>query len=165
MIVLVFLQIFTKRGQFMKKLTYLFMAFLLVFLAACSSNETTSKEENAETKKEEKKKEQGVAEAKAKAEAEAKAKEEAEAKAQAEAEAKAKAEAKAQAEAEAKAKAEAEAKAQAEISASSTTSSGGSEFFANCTDLRKVYPNGVPADHPAYQSKMDRDKDNYACEN
>jgi hypothetical protein len=38
---------FTKRGQFMKKLTYLFMAFLLVFLAACSSNETTSKEENA----------------------------------------------------------------------------------------------------------------------
>ncbi|WP_042458765.1 DNA/RNA non-specific endonuclease [Neobacillus dielmonensis] len=29
----------------MKKLTYLFMAFLLVFLAACSSNETTSKEE------------------------------------------------------------------------------------------------------------------------
>ncbi len=127
----------------MKKLTYLFMAFLLVFLAACSSNETTSKEENAETKKEEKKKEQGVAEAKAKAEAEVKAKEEA----------------------EAKAKAEAEAKAQAETSASSTTSSGGSEFFANCTDLRKVYPNGVPADHPAYQSKMDRDKDNYACEN
>lgn len=37
----------------MKKLTYLFMAFLLVFLAACSSNETTSKEENAETKKKE----------------------------------------------------------------------------------------------------------------
>ncbi|MFD0051504.1 DNA/RNA non-specific endonuclease [Actinomycetes bacterium NPDC127524] len=29
----------------MKKLTYLFMAFLLVFLAACSSNETNSKEE------------------------------------------------------------------------------------------------------------------------
>jgi membrane protein involved in colicin uptake len=119
----------------MKKLTYLFMAFLLVFLAACSSNEATSKEENAETRKEEKKKVQGVAETKAKAEAEAKAKEEAEAKAKAEAE------------------------------ASSTTSSGGSEDLANCTDLRKVYPNGVPADHPAYQSKMDRDKDNYACEN
>jgi len=31
----------------MKKLTYLFMAFLLVFLSACSSNETTSQEENA----------------------------------------------------------------------------------------------------------------------
>jgi hypothetical protein len=109
----------------MKKLTYLFMTFLLVFLAACSSNELTSKEENAETKKEEIKKE----------------------------------------EAETKEKAEAEAKAKAEASASSTTTSGGSEFFANCTELRKVYPKGVPADHPAYQSKMDRDKDNYACEN
>jgi uncharacterized lipoprotein len=39
----------------MKKLTYIFMAFLLVFLAACSTNETTGKEENAETKIEEKK--------------------------------------------------------------------------------------------------------------
>lgn len=38
------------------------------------------------------------------------------------------------------------------------------EFFANCTDLRGTYPNGVPSDHPAYQAKMDRDKDNYACE-
>ncbi|WP_342433465.1 hypothetical protein [Neobacillus sp. FSL H8-0543] len=44
----------------MKKLTYLFMAFLLAFLAACSSTETTSKEGKAETKKEEKKEEQGV---------------------------------------------------------------------------------------------------------
>ncbi|WP_223596242.1 DNA/RNA non-specific endonuclease [Neobacillus bataviensis] len=35
----------------MKKLTYLFMAFLLVFLAACSSNETTTKEENAKKNK------------------------------------------------------------------------------------------------------------------
>ncbi|MEH7417379.1 DNA/RNA non-specific endonuclease [Neobacillus drentensis] len=35
----------------MKKLTYLFMAFLLVFLAACSSNETTSKEENPKINK------------------------------------------------------------------------------------------------------------------
>ncbi|MBM7656227.1 DNA/RNA non-specific endonuclease [Neobacillus cucumis] len=35
----------------MKKLTYLFIAFLLVFLAACSSNETTSKEENAQKNK------------------------------------------------------------------------------------------------------------------
>jgi len=49
-------------------------------------------------------------------------------------------------------------------SSPSTSSSGGAEYFANCTELRKVYPNGVPADHPAYQSKMDRDKDNYACE-
>lgn len=52
----------------MKKFTYIFMAFLLVFLAACSSNETTGKEENAETKIEGKKKEQSVAVAKEKAE-------------------------------------------------------------------------------------------------
>jgi FtsZ-interacting cell division protein ZipA len=114
------------------------------------------------------------AEAKAKAEAEQKAKAEAEQKAKAEAEQKAKAEAeqKANAEAEAKAKAEAEAKAKAEEEAqakaqqqkatSSTTSEQTS--FANCTELRKVYPNGVPSTHPAYTSKMDRDNDGYACE-
>ncbi|MGL6058052.1 MAG: excalibur calcium-binding domain-containing protein, partial [Culicoidibacterales bacterium] len=39
-----------------------------------------------------------------------------------------------------------------------------SEVFANCTELNKVYPSGVGADHPAYQAKMDRDKDNWACE-
>jgi hypothetical protein len=33
-----------------------------------------------------------------------------------------------------------------------------------CTELRKVYPNGVPAGHPAYQSKMNRDHNNYECE-
>lgn len=38
------------------------------------------------------------------------------------------------------------------------------EHFGNCTELRQVYPNGVPSDHPAYQPKMDRDKDNWACE-
>lgn len=42
--------------------------------------------------------------------------------------------------------------------------SGGTENFKNCTELRKVYPDGVPAGHPAYQSKFDRDHDNYACE-
>lgn len=36
--------------------------------------------------------------------------------------------------------------------------------FKNCTELREVFPEGVPSDHPAYQSKMDRDKDNWACE-
>lgn len=36
--------------------------------------------------------------------------------------------------------------------------------FKNCTELRKVYPNGVPKGHKAYDSKMDRDKDGYACE-
>ncbi|OES45271.1 thermonuclease family protein [Domibacillus iocasae] len=39
------------------------------------------------------------------------------------------------------------------------------ESFQNCTALRAVYPDGVPAGHPAYDSKHDRDKDNYACEN
>jgi micrococcal nuclease len=47
---------------------------------------------------------------------------------------------------------------------STPASSGGNEYFANCTELRKVYPNGVPSSHPAYQPKMDRDKDGYACE-
>ncbi|SDD41679.1 micrococcal nuclease [Terribacillus halophilus] len=36
--------------------------------------------------------------------------------------------------------------------------------FANCTELRKTYPDGVPSSHPAYQRKFDRDKDDYACE-
>ncbi|PIC87942.1 hypothetical protein CSV72_01990 [Sporosarcina sp. P20a] len=40
----------------------------------------------------------------------------------------------------------------------------GTEWFQNCTELRKTYPNGVPQGHPAYQSKMDRDKDGFACE-
>ncbi|WP_232319185.1 thermonuclease family protein [Sporosarcina ureae] len=38
------------------------------------------------------------------------------------------------------------------------------EWFQNCTELRKTYPNGVPSSHPAYQLKMDRDKDGFACE-
>jgi flagellar biosynthesis protein FliP len=38
------------------------------------------------------------------------------------------------------------------------------ERFKNCTEMRKVYPNGVPSTHPAYESKHDRDKDNHACE-
>nr|WP_316246627.1 excalibur calcium-binding domain-containing protein [Sutcliffiella horikoshii] len=74
---------------------------------------------------------------------------------------KAEAEAAAKAEAEAAAKAEAEAAAKAEAEA---PSSSGVEVFANCTELRKKYPNGVASDHPAYQPKMDRDKDNFACE-
>ncbi|MEH7346369.1 thermonuclease family protein [Bacillus sp. JJ1532] len=49
-------------------------------------------------------------------------------------------------------------------STSTAPSSSGSESYKNCTELRKVYPNGVPADHPAYESKHDRDKDNWACE-
>ena len=36
--------------------------------------------------------------------------------------------------------------------------------FKNCTELKKVYPNGVMIGHPAYESKHDRDKDGHACE-
>ncbi|WP_432357193.1 thermonuclease family protein [Sporosarcina sp. UB5] len=46
----------------------------------------------------------------------------------------------------------------------STNVSEGQEWFQNCTELRKKYPSGVPQGHPAYQAKMDRDKDGYACE-
>ena len=45
-----------------------------------------------------------------------------------------------------------------------STVTGASEVFDNCTHLRTKYPEGVPSTHPAYQAKMDRDKDNYACE-
>ena len=45
-----------------------------------------------------------------------------------------------------------------------TSATGGQEWFQNCTELRKKYPSGVPAGHAAYQPKMDRDKDNFACE-
>ncbi|WP_304437181.1 excalibur calcium-binding domain-containing protein [Salinicoccus sp. YB14-2] len=36
--------------------------------------------------------------------------------------------------------------------------------FAKCTELEEVFPDGVSSDHPAYHPKMDRDKDNHACE-
>ncbi|GAB3060574.1 thermonuclease family protein [Salinicoccus sesuvii] len=38
------------------------------------------------------------------------------------------------------------------------------EIFDNCTHLKGTYPDGVPQGHPAYQPKMDRDKDGWACE-
>lgn len=38
------------------------------------------------------------------------------------------------------------------------------ESFKNCTELRKVYPDGVSSDHPAYDKKHDRDGDGWACE-
>ncbi|WP_018665189.1 thermonuclease family protein [Heyndrickxia acidiproducens] len=43
----------------------------------------------------------------------------------------------------------------------SSTAAG---HFQNCTELRKKYPNGVSSKSPAYQPKMDGDKDGYACE-
>lgn len=36
--------------------------------------------------------------------------------------------------------------------------------YKNCTELRKDHPRGVPRDHCAYQSSMDRDQDGRACE-
>lgn len=36
--------------------------------------------------------------------------------------------------------------------------------YRNCTELRKAHPAGVPKGHCAYQSRMDRDKDGWACE-
>jgi micrococcal nuclease len=50
------------------------------------------------------------------------------------------------------------------LSVTATPVSSSQTTFKNCTELKKVYPNGVPKSHPAYQSKMDRDKDGYACE-
>jgi endonuclease YncB( thermonuclease family) len=47
---------------------------------------------------------------------------------------------------------------------STQTSSGGSEYFKNCDELRQKYPDGVPEGHPAYAPKHDRDKDGWACE-
>ncbi|MGN7387308.1 thermonuclease family protein [Sporosarcina sp. SAFN-015] len=46
----------------------------------------------------------------------------------------------------------------------STNVASSQEWFQNCTELRKKYPSGVPEGHAAYQAKMDRDKDGYACE-
>jgi micrococcal nuclease len=53
---------------------------------------------------------------------------------------------------------------QAQPAVTQPSTSTESEFFQNCTELRVKYPRGVPSDHPAYQPKMDRDKDNFACE-
>ena len=36
--------------------------------------------------------------------------------------------------------------------------------YRNCSQLRKDHPGGVPKGHCAYQSRMDRDKDGWACE-
>ena len=57
-----------------------------------------------------------------------------------------------------------EAKRLEEEKIESTSTPVESEWFQNCTELRTKYPSGVASDHPAYQSKMDRDKDGWACE-
>ncbi len=57
-----------------------------------------------------------------------------------------------------------EADSSSSNNSASWSSENQSESYKNCTELRKVYPNGVPSTHPAYDSKHDRDKDNFACE-
>ncbi|WP_237605971.1 thermonuclease family protein [Salinicoccus sp. ID82-1] len=47
---------------------------------------------------------------------------------------------------------------------SANDTQGEDERFANCTELRRVYPDGVHAGHAAYQSRMDGNKDGHACE-
>ncbi|HHU6751528.1 TPA: thermonuclease family protein [Staphylococcus pseudintermedius] len=37
-------------------------------------------------------------------------------------------------------------------------------YFRNCDELKKVYPAGVPAGHPAYQLRLDRNHSGVACE-
>lgn len=37
-------------------------------------------------------------------------------------------------------------------------------YFRNCDELKKVYPAGVPAGHPAYQRRLDRNHNGFACE-
>ena len=41
---------------------------------------------------------------------------------------------------------------------------GAPTSFSNCTALREYYPSGVYVTHPAYDKKLDRDGDNWACE-
>ena len=41
---------------------------------------------------------------------------------------------------------------------------GETQDFKNCTELRKVYPQGVKKGHPAYKEQMDGNKDGRACE-
>lgn len=44
------------------------------------------------------------------------------------------------------------------------SNSQSTECFKNCALLREKYPDGVAQGHPAYSSKLDRDKDGWACE-
>lgn len=39
-----------------------------------------------------------------------------------------------------------------------------SQIFANCTQLKRVYPRGVRQGHQSYQKRFDRDGDGHACE-
>ncbi|MHD0398326.1 excalibur calcium-binding domain-containing protein [Staphylococcus simulans] len=37
-------------------------------------------------------------------------------------------------------------------------------MYPSCKVLRQDYPGGVPQDNPSYSAKLDRDKDEKACE-
>lgn len=62
------------------------------------------------------------------------------------------------------AKETAAAPAPQQVASTPTQQKGAPESFKNCTEMRKVYPNGVDSNHPAYESRHDRDKDGWACE-
>lgn len=121
--------------------------------AAKKAKAIEEKKAAQEKRRAELEKKERLAKEKAKAEAERKAKVAAQEKARKEAAAKLAA----QEEAEREAQEEAARKAEEEAAAAPIG-------FDNCDDLRTEYPNGVPSSHPAYESKMDRDKDNFACE-
>lgn len=57
-----------------------------------------------------------------------------------------------------------EPKPQPDLSSGLYVIPGAPTKFANCTEMRNVYPYGVRVGHPAYNSKHDRDKDGWACE-
>ena len=44
-----------------------------------------------------------------------------------------------------------------------TDSTAGCGPFANCTELRKAYPNGVSHHHCAYEARLDADMDGWIC--
>ena len=46
----------------------------------------------------------------------------------------------------------------------STPTPAPTEYYANCDDLRVVYPDGVDSNHQAYRVALDRDQDGTACE-
>lgn len=62
------------------------------------------------------------------------------------------------------AKAAAVAPAPQQVASAPAQQTAAPESFKNCTEMRKVYPNGVDSNHPAYESRHDRDKDGWACE-
>ncbi len=128
---------------------------VFILLAFGSTIYMANSEEPEEQKKEQQEVDSQKETEKAEKEAKEKADLEAQQQAEREAEEKAAREAQAQAEHEAQEKAAREAQQQQQVQ---------SKTYQNCTELRQDYPNGVASTHPAYEPKMDRDKDNWACE-